>query len=178
MKEYLTDALVLGLRNYRENDKLVDLYSKDFGRLKMRVIGGRRILSKLSPHLDIFNLVTIRLVQKNRITLADVVTKNRFALWRGDLRKIALGLKLFFLVRSVVPEAIPDLSLWHHLLRDLKKGSIDFKGVLRLLGYDPRFAQCGNCFEKEIYSFDARNQIFLCQKCHFRFDNKNLIYLN
>ena len=78
MVEYLTQAIVLDSRPQKENDRTVDIYTKNFGRLRVRVIGGRRILSKLAPHLDIFNLVTVRLVEKNQITVTDVLTDERF----------------------------------------------------------------------------------------------------
>ena len=77
--EYCTEAIVLGRReNGPSYNRFVDLYTKELGLLEARVVGGRRITSKLSPHLDFGNLALLRLVSKNQFTVDDALTEERF----------------------------------------------------------------------------------------------------
>ena len=177
MKEYVTEALVLGLKPYREQDKLADFYTKDLGRLEARVIGGRKMVSKLSPHLDIFNLVTVRLIQKNQFTVTDVIAEERFCFLRGNFKKFALAFKLLFFIRTLIPFLMPDLQLWHSFLRTFKGGYLDFKNFLKILGYDPLLANCQICPEKKIEYFHVPSQSFLCKSCGFKFVSNELLFI-
>ncbi len=180
MREYFTEAIVLGARPYKEYDKLVDLYTKDFGRVTAKVTGGRRVTSKLSPHLDAVNLVDIRLIQKNRFIVADVMIKERFRFLREDVKKNSSVLKLMFLLKSLVPELAPDLQFWHYLIRSFKEAKFSTRFFLKLLGYNPLLASCGSCYVKEVSHFSLVDQSFLCQRCFSKFQpslNK-LFYIN
>ncbi|MCP6720166.1 MAG: DNA repair protein RecO [Patescibacteria group bacterium] len=181
MKEYLTEAVVLNVKPYKETDRLVDLYTKDFGRVVAKVTGGRRATSKLSPHLDTMSLVETRLIQKNRFTVADVMVKERFRFLREDLRKNSSALKLMFLLRSLVPELTPDLQFWHHLIRSLKQGKVSTRTFLELLGYNPLLASCESCYAREISHFSLVDQSFLCRQCSLKFRTSlgsKLFYVN
>lgn len=177
MKEYFTEAIVLGARPIREHDRMVDLYTKSLGKVSVKVHGGRKILSKLSPHLDVLNLVKARLIQKKQFTLADVITEDRFSLIRENSKRFSLGLNLLFLLKSVLPDHSPDLAFWHHLSRALKKGSINGEFFLKLLGYDPFLADCEVCREKDIRFFNLKNQSFFCLRCGLKFKEKEVIFL-
>ena len=178
MKEYFTEGVVLNCRPINETDRIVDIYTKNQGRIETRVIGGRKILSKLSSHLDVLNFVRIRLIQKNRFTLVDVLVEDRFLSVRSDLRKYAGILDLIFLMRALTPIAMPDLSLWHFLVRSFKNGIINFGNFLRLAGYDPIFATCQDCHLKGVEYFDTNDHSFLCAVCNARFNNFGSIYLS
>ena len=66
-------AIVLAVREHRESDRVVDLFTRDLGRIRARVPGGSKILSKFSAHLSVLNIVTVRLVQKHSFTVTDAV---------------------------------------------------------------------------------------------------------
>ncbi len=176
MVEYLTQAVVLNYRPQRENDRLVDLYTKDFGRLEAKVIGGRRILSKLAPHLDWFNLVTVRLVEKNQFTVTDVLTKERFGRERRNPGFYPSALKIFSLVRTLIPLAAPDLHLWHFLVTGLKESGGNVGTLLKIFGYDPEHASCDTCRKRPVAAFRAKDQSFFCHDCGFKAGAVELIY--
>ncbi len=176
MVEYLTQAVVLGSRPQKENDRLVDLYTKEFGRLEARVIGGRRILSKLAPHLDLFNVVTVRLVEKNSITMTDVLTDERFLKERRRAEFYSSAFRIFSLVKMLTPKAEPDPHLWHFLLKSLRHSEGDAKVFLKIMGYDPAEADCDNCGRRPISVFRAKDQSFFCKDCGFKAGGNELIY--
>ncbi len=177
MVEYLTQAIVLNSRPQRENDRIVDIYTKNFGRLNVRVIGGRRILSKLAPHLDTFNMVTVRLVEKNQITVTDVMTDERFGKERQDPIFYPSALKIISLVRSLTPLAAPDARLWYHLAKNLKTGGGDIATLLKIFGYDPMQASCDSCGNSPVKFFRIKDQSFFCGNCGLKWGTDGLIYL-
>ncbi len=168
---------MLNVRPYKEHDRFVNIYTKDFGRLEAKVTGGRKILSKLSPHLDPGNLVRVRIVGKAQFTLADALAEAKFSNSKNSLFKNASILKLLFLIRSVVPESVPDLPLWHFLLRSLSGYKFDFRNLLRLLGYNPIMAECDFCGNKNINHFYIQEQSFLCEKCSLKLTPGELIFI-
>lgn len=176
MLEYLTQAVVLNYRPRKENDRMVDLYTKEFGRLEARVIGGRRILSKLAPHLDLCNVVTVRLVEKNQITVTDVLTDERFPKERSNPHFYPSAFKILSLIRAITPPAIPDLRLWHHLIRSLKTADGSVRSFLKILGYDPVYAACDHCRKSPVSFFRLKDQSFFCKDCGFKAKADELIY--
>ncbi len=162
MREYFTEAIVLGSKSSGVADRIIDLYTKDFGRLQAKVGGGRKITSKLSPHLTEANLVAIRLVEKTQFTIADAMIKERFP-------KTYLVFDLLYLLRSLLPEFVPDLQFWHLLLRSLKEGKINNRIFLKFLGYNSLHARCESCGEMKVSYFLVTDQTFLCRHCFTKF---------
>lgn len=177
MFEYLTQAIVLNSRPQKESDRLVDIYTKDFGRLEAKVIGGRKVLSKLAPHLDLFNVVTVRLVDKNKITVTDVLTDERFEKERRNPEFYHSAFRIFSLVRVLAPAAAPDLHLWHYLVKSLRNRSGDVKTLLKIFGYDPAHASCDHCHKNRVAVFRAKDQSFFCKDCGLKMRADELIYL-
>jgi recombinational DNA repair protein (RecF pathway) len=158
MKEYFTEAIVLGLKPSGVHDRIVNLYTKDFGRLEAKVVAARKITSKLSPHLGDGNLIEARLVEKNRFILTDAVSKRRFA-------KNAAVFEILILLKFLLPELVSDLRLWHGLVQGLEEGKLDKKMFLKLLGYNALFAECDGCGSRQVSHFSAETQVFLCKAC-------------
>lgn len=177
MVEYLTQAVVLNYRSRKESDRSVDLFTKNYGRLEASVIGGRKILSKLAPHLDLFNLVTVRLVEKNSTTLTDVLTDERFEKERRDRDFYPAAFRIIGLVRALSPKGAPDLRLWHALVRSLRNADGNVRDFLKILGYDPAHAACDNCGRAPVAAFRTGDQSFFCRACGSKVRADELIYL-
>lgn len=175
MKEYATDAVVLGLYPRGEADRSADLFTKELGRIDARAIGARKTLSKFSPHLTPGNLVRARLVSKKSYTLTDVMTDASAARPKGHLHPEVLS--SLFLVRTLVPAENPDIRLWHALVEMLTKGRGDERSFLSLLGYNPRHAQCEACRNSEIAYFHISDQRFLCAVCSVKFPENEIHYI-
>ncbi|MGC9611074.1 MAG: DNA repair protein RecO [Minisyncoccia bacterium] len=176
MEEYISEAVVLGYRPRKENDRTVDLFTKNYGRLEAKVIGGRKILSKLAPHLDIFNLVTVRLVEKNNLTLTDVLTDERFKKERSGTHFYPAAFRIINIIRALVPKAEPDRHLWHALTRNLRESDGDIRQILKIFGYDPAHAACDNCGRAPVAAFRAKDQSFFCRECGFKTRADELTY--
>lgn len=177
MREYFTEAIVLGSRPRGQHDKLIDLYTKELGKVGVRVVSGRKVLSKLSPHLNVGSRVFLRLIYKNQFTVVDVLTQESFASSGGDLNFRLRVLKVIFLIRFLAPSLVPDAHLWHRLLASLRECEVDCRMFLKVFGYDPLLARCGLCGDGEVSSFFVRDQIFGCGRCSRKLPEADLVYL-
>ncbi len=177
MKEYLTEAIVLDIKEIDEYDRLVEVFSKEFGYLKAKLVSGRKFLSKLSPHLDILNLVDLRLVEKNQIIVADALLKERFLKIRENYLILKQFLDLVYFLKRLVFFSQKDLKLWYWLLNSLKLAKINYLEFLKILGYDYKLAKCQICQNKNISYFYISEQVFLCFRCSRKFKKNDLIYL-
>lgn len=62
MKTYETTGFVLSRRNFGEGDLLIQVFSKDQGRIKVVARGARKAKAKLRSHLEPFIMTDFRLV--------------------------------------------------------------------------------------------------------------------
>src|SRR3989344_7862372 len=127
MREYFTEAVVLYKEPLYEIDERVFLYTKDLGKVVAKVTSGRRITSKLSPHLEPLNLVKVRLVYKNSFQVADVLKFGKLSHNNFNLLR---------LVKNSVINESPDQELWEFLYNS-EDSSIK---ALTILGFNPSFA--------------------------------------
>ncbi len=177
MSEYVTRAIVLGFRDSKEHDKVFDLYTESFGRIRVRAPGGRKIVSKLSPHLDVMNLATVKVVEKNALTLTDAILENNFQSLKSNPVSFGKALRALRALSFLSPEAVPDQTLWNFLLDSLGAGTMNPVEMVSVLGYDPRHASCELCGGKDVAFFDEGNQGFLCEPCSSKVKGNHLLYL-
>ncbi|MCL4400132.1 DNA repair protein RecO [Patescibacteria group bacterium] len=177
MSEYVTRAIVLGVRSSKEHDKIFDLYTESFGRVKVRAPGGKKILSKLSPHLDVMNLALVKIVEKNNLTLVDALSEDDFKKSKSDRIFFRSILEIGELLKRICPEAVPDNDLWFLLLRSLKEGKVSLADFLIRLGYDVKHASCEICGSKDVDIFGSESQTFFCRNCSLKTNENNLLYL-
>lgn len=176
MREYITQAIVLNVRTWREFDKEAVFFSKDLGKFRAMLVGGRRITSKFSPHCDALKKVTLRVVHKNRYTVTDILEeKSLVDATKGVATKNAF--LLANLLERNLPDEAPDEVLWEKTLFDLEKTSFLFSEYLAHLGYDILHASCVHCGKSPIYAFLFNTQVFVCRSCGSKTDGNELLLL-
>ena len=166
MTEYLTQAVVLGLRPHKESDRVVDLYTRDFGRLESNVVGGRGFFQTL-PHLNLFNVIIVRLAEKNRAILTDALTDESFRKNRRDPKFYPSAFRIISLC-GLTPKGVPDLRLWHLIVKGLASADGDVKVFSR---------RSATIRRRRSAIFAREDLLFPCEKTsHFlpelRFKNK------
>ncbi|MDP2704639.1 MAG: recombination protein O N-terminal domain-containing protein [bacterium] len=177
MSEYVTEAVVLGRReNGSSYNRFADLYTKELGFVEARVVGGRRITSKLSPHLDFGNFSFVRLVHKNQFTVADALTEERFFSGGSDIEAFLHFSHLAFLFRELLPRLVPDARMFEMLLWSLRRGEVNCRMFLSLFGYGTH-AECGHCGSSESHAFFVPNQHFLCESCSEGAPSRTIVVL-
>ncbi len=163
--EQKTLALVLDFKIFKENDKIIDLYTKKRGRICARLVGGRKITSKLSPQLNPLTFSLVRIVEKNEIRIADALEVDNLSKIRQSIVLFGQALKLIEVLKEMIMPEQPDLDLWFFLRRSLTSGKISYFKLLSILGYSPQNSNCLICHQKKTDFFWVQRQAFICQKC-------------
>lgn len=164
MREYVTEAIVLGREAHRERDWLVDLLTRDLGLVAARITGGARVVSKLSPHLNPASMALVRLVWSGRFVIADAAVIRRGFGARADTARWARALESLAVTRALAPRREPEESLWAAVHAALE-GVEGPEGVLRSLGYHPESARCARCQAFPVRWILFHDHSFLCGAC-------------
>ncbi len=147
MYEYRSDAVVLDAAPAGESDTRFFLYTERYGRIVARGKSARKITSKLTPHLQVGNVASVRLVEKNGLRVADALKARRLPHAPHDLA----------VLNRLLHDAERDAGLWALVAGD----TYDWRAVLARLGWDPAHASCARC-GKGASAFIVHAQEFVC----------------
>jgi len=155
MKLYKIEAVVLRARDCGNADKLLILYSREQGKLKVMAHGAARPASRKRGSVQLFShsrFLMSRGREIDSISQGEVI--EMFSFLREDLEKIGYASYLAELVDTLTPEGEPNPALFELLLTSLHllvSGDIELltrafeMKAVALLGYRPLLEQCANC---------------------------------
>lgn len=146
MKSFRTEGIVIKRNNYSEADRIVTIFTRKNGKIKVKASGVRRITSRRSPHIELLNFCIFGLYQgKSMATLTEVESVENFSSLKKDLKKIGIAYHLCELVDGLCPENQEHediFSLLKHTLNrltleeDLVRLTYEFEiELLSLLGF-------------------------------------------
>src|SRR3989344_3677723 len=102
---YKAEGIILKRINFGEADKIITVFTKQYGKLKILGKGIRKITSRRAPHLELFNLTRFTL-HKGRsfdiVTEAENITS--FAEIKKNLPKLAIIYYIAELIDKLCPE--------------------------------------------------------------------------
>ena len=189
---YRTEGIVLRHINLGEADRLLTIYTREFGKLRQIAKGVRRPQSKKAGHLDLFARVSILAARGREL---DVITQvealDAYTGLRTDLELVGKAAYAIELVDqfTVDGESNSDLyalltSTLERLCAGVDRGSVIRHFELRLLdlvGYRPELFRCSRCGneirpEDQFFSFEAGG--VLCPNCGPAESNKRPLSLS
>lgn len=157
MKEIVTQAIVLDKEDQGEQDAKVFLYSAEYGKLVGKVKSAKKITSKLNSHLEPFNLVSVRLIDKGPQIVDALLIARLTPSWPL--------LKFLNFIKEITLENQPDYHFWSLIRQSFTSGKINYRQLLAVQGFDPKFAVCQNCQERNPNYFFFRDFDFWCRNC-------------
>ena len=176
--QHLDAALVLGLRDLGEADRLVFLYARERGRFNAVARSSRRPASRLAGHLQLFAKVALELVPTRSL---DIITAARTLELRPSLaagRRFEAASRVIDLLRRATGEEDPDPELF--ALADRALALIDRRDrvdrqlwqfeltALQRLGLGPVLHDCALC-NRELDAadlwFDPQAGGTICGRC-------------
>ncbi len=178
-----TEAIILKSMKFRETSKILTLYTKKYGTIKVIAKGARGLKSRFYGSLEPINYILIVFYYKEKkdlylISQADIC--NYFKQIKNDLEKYSLTSIVFeIILRSEFAEN-SNPFLFNSVIQFLK--SLDqatshyenyfFWFLLKFLqthGFKPRFDSCLHCgarqFEKNDFYFSISKGGLICRKC-------------
>ncbi|NLL17499.1 MAG: DNA repair protein RecO [Clostridia bacterium] len=156
---YKTEGIILKSYNLKEADRILTIYTKDYGKISAVAKGVRRSRSKLRGATQQLTYVDLVLYQGKSIdTITQCETKEMFIALREDLHRWAYAVYTIELLDAMVPERQPQVRVYAeflaalHLIAALEEpeiGALFFTvRLLPLLGYQPVLHKCISCHQE------------------------------
>lgn len=102
---FTTHAIVLKRRNVGEADRILTIFSKEYGRMRVIAKGIRRIHSRRAPHLEVFSHVSLVLYKgKTWDSVTEATPIHAFGFLREHLPRVSTAYYLCELVDALLPE--------------------------------------------------------------------------
>lgn len=121
-RTYKTEGIILKRTNYGEADRILTIYTKHYGKIRVLAKGVRRITSRRGGNVELFNQAVIFLSQgKNLDSLQEAQVVNSFKSWRNDLKKVVVAYYFCELVDKLTPEGQANPKVFQLLSRFLGK---------------------------------------------------------
>jgi len=157
-------------RNFSEADRIIDLYTRDKGKMSIIAKGVRRPGSRKRGHLEIFSKVRFQAVNgKGLGIMTEVETINDYKSIRKSIKKVALAYYFMEVLGKAVHEGEGNTEIYDFLsdkmdelttAKKLKVLRLEFvTNLLKLLGYWPRDMKLDSpdekleeVLERQIYS--------------------------
>ena len=168
--------------DFGEADRVVTIYSRQFGKLRVVAKGARRPLSRLGPHLEYFCRSQLLLAKGRDLdVVTGAETVDAHLALRSDLDAYGHASHMVELVNRLTEErqeAVIVFELLSGSLRLLAEGVDPYHvtrhfelALLNHLGFRPELLRCVECREplsQAPHPFMAELGGFLCEQCQPR----------
>lgn len=186
-------AIIFKKINFRENDRLYFVFTRDKGKLELLGRGTRKKESKLAGLLEPISLAEINYISGrffNTITSVNVIKYFKKASLDPEIN-IWLGMLIEILEKQIKQENKDEriFKVLEELFKLLEKSFKKLKQkiiilasiwqIVALLGYEPQLYSCGKCgrkLEPENTVFSCKDKGLICLKCAKT--KKNLVSAN
>ena len=148
-RTYSSEAIILARKNYSEADRIIVIYSKDYGKLSLIAKSVRKTRSRKRGSIEVFSHIRFsaaRTKSLDILTEAEIISS--FPLIRKNLKKVAVAYYFTEVIGRLTNEGEKNERLFSHLLKyihalrketTLKKLREGFvKEAVIMLGYWPK----------------------------------------
>ncbi|MEK7521791.1 MAG: DNA repair protein RecO [Patescibacteria group bacterium] len=104
-RNYSTEGIIISRKNIGETDRLLTVFSKHYGKLRVVAKGVRRTISRKRGAIEIFSYCKFLIARgKNLDILTDVEIKSAYENWRSDLVRVGVAYHLCEVVNKLTAE--------------------------------------------------------------------------
>lgn len=180
MEEIKTKGIVIKAVDYKDSDKIVTIFSVDFGLIKARVRGVKKAKAKLAFSVQPFAFIEFLLNEKNGFyTVINATSIDQFFNVTLDFDNYIFMLGALEICEKTVKINDPQQELFLLLLNSLKMvsyNSVNSMNIfikfmlesMKLLGFNLELETCACCGEKlseKTFPFSYDYNGMLCAKC-------------
>jgi DNA repair protein RecO (recombination protein O) len=176
---YRCDAIVLARMDFGEADRILTLYSRQHGKLRVIAKGARRPLSRLGPHLEYFSRSRLMLARGRELdVVTGAETEDAHLAIRDDLDAFGHASHMVEILARLTEDRQENAAVFELLdssLHLLAEGVDAFHvtrhyelALLTLLGYRPELFGCVECrsvLGQAPHPFAVGMGGFLCEHC-------------
>lgn len=177
-RTYKSLGIVLHRVDWRENDSLFSIYTRNYGKIQVIAMGSKKIKSKLIGHLTSVGVVDLLVAHGRRIDkLAGAQMVELYKLNLED--DYPLICVMFEVLNLLVREGVPDLAVWELLQKSLqwiisteevsnKRVALFFfvTQLFKEFGYSPELIDCAICHKPvKNMQYSLRENGVVCGGC-------------
>lgn len=142
MRNFKTEAIIIRRRNIGEADRILTVFTKDYGKMQIKASGVRKIISRRSAHVELLNHSMLTLYKgPTSSVLTEAQTFESFSSIKNDLQRIGFAYHICELIDGLCPEGQENRALFELL-----------KNTMQRLSTDEEIVAVVNEFEVELLS--------------------------
>jgi len=177
MNQYVTEAILLAVRDWGNADRMVTLFSREYGKFSAAAYGARQPKSRLSGLIQPFVYADLAIIHgKNTDSIAQCEVRRSFRELRENLNYMAYGTFLAEVVIELWPEREPAANAFESILAAFSLLTVRNPRIvalacawqlLSLAGFRPEYLHCVSCGCIPGYpvKFDLREGGIVCNSC-------------
>lgn len=105
LRVYKAEGIILKRKNVGEADRILTIFTKEYGKVRAIAKGIRKMTSRRAPHLEIFMRVNVMLhTGKTLESISEVTSVEIYEDIRSDLNRVSMAYYLCELIDSLMPE--------------------------------------------------------------------------
>ena len=179
------EALILRHQRWGEADRILTIFSKESGKLRVIAKGVRKTTSRKAGHVELFMQTALQLAQGRDfwiLTQAEAI--NSFLPLREELQRMGVASYVIELLDKFTYEDGPNPQLYKLAVETLERLTTDASvfvvlrffemRLLDLLGYRPQLFQCIGCqadIKAEDQYFSALVGGVICPLCAHKYED-------
>ncbi|MEK7627673.1 MAG: DNA repair protein RecO [Patescibacteria group bacterium] len=154
-KIFQTQGIIINEEERGEADRVLTVFTENFGKIRLYANGSRKIKSKLAGRLALFNHANIYFIRgKKREIITDAYALNSFINTRRNLGRVKIAFYVSNLIDNLVAASECDKKLWaaiSWIFENIDRGVIYNENnvflrlfeikTLEYLGYLPDFSK-------------------------------------
>ena len=122
MRAYKTEGIILKRSNFGEADRLLTIFTKNHGKIRVIAKGVRKITSRRGGNLELFNYVSVYLNNGKSIdSLVEVEVVKSFSEWRKEIKAVGVAYYLCELVDKLTAEGQEHYQVFNLLRNSLSE---------------------------------------------------------
>ncbi len=174
-----TQAIVLNKVDFKDNDRVLTLFSAQEGKISASCKGVKKQNSKLRASSEVFAFGTYVLAEsKGRYTVTGYDSIDSFFELREDFDRLTLGVLFLKICEKSISQGEGNYELFSLLINCLHKlrepsvhpgfvASVFLLKYACIMGYQPQTDACSKCFDKnDLLFFSASAGGVLCKNCN------------
>lgn len=177
MAQYQAEAIVVAVRDWGDADKIVTLFSREYGKIIAFANGARRPKSPLASGMQLFTHVEVTLAPgKNSDSVKQCEIKHAFRKLQEDFVCLAYGAFIAELTAELSPERQPEPQIFDLLLEVLQIITLRNPRMvalawawqlLAIAGYYPELEHCTVCGQTISFPayFNFASGGCICNQC-------------
>ncbi len=119
-KVYKAQGIILKRKNYRESDRLITIFTKEYGKVRTIAKGIRKISSKRAGHLEIFTNARFTLYEgKGLDYITEASAIHQYEPFRTNLNKASFAYYVCELADYLLPEKQEHPEIYERICESL-----------------------------------------------------------